>query len=290
MIVKYKHRFSYDISRAMEPHVNANRLFNHATTMKLHTGNLVNRSRLKKKCPSSPSEELQDCIQGTLSEWFASMPSTLDSQELPSVLDCTNPDQTEIIKPEEREELKVSVKLFLSEADCLSIRNAVDMACSLLGVSQLDSVIIAPPPLLDGEVQTLTHLQPLWEELESLVHSQKIAAIGTSDLDKCLLEQLYNWAQVKPSSNQVNLASCCVMPPDLTAFAKEFDIQLLTHNDSKDLISAVGFQEAVQESSKDLQVADWSLDWVLRYSIIVKSRGIIKSKGYIVHAKKSNGQ
>lgn len=39
--------------------------------------------------------------------------------------------------------------------------------------------------------------------------------------------------QVKPSSNQVNLASCCVMPPDLTAFAKEFDIQLLTHNDPK---------------------------------------------------------
>lgn len=41
------------------------------------------------------------------------------------------------------------------------------------------------------------------------------------------------FVQVKPSSNQVNLASCCVMPPDLTAFAKEFDIQLLTHNDSK---------------------------------------------------------
>lgn len=39
--------------------------------------------------------------------------------------------------------------------------------------------------------------------------------------------------QVKPSSNQVNLASCCVMPPDLTAFAKEFDIQLLTHSDPK---------------------------------------------------------
>lgn len=39
--------------------------------------------------------------------------------------------------------------------------------------------------------------------------------------------------QVKPSSNQVNLASCCVMPPDLTAFAKEFDIQLLTHSDAK---------------------------------------------------------
>uniref|UniRef100_A0A8C1C7K2 Glutamate--cysteine ligase regulatory subunit n=1 Tax=Cyprinus carpio carpio TaxID=630221 RepID=A0A8C1C7K2_CYPCA len=229
---------------------------------------------------------LQDCIQGTLSEWFAAMPSSLDS--LPSILDCTIPENTEAITPEEREELKVSVKLFLTESDRSSIRSAVDMACLSLGVSQLDSVIIAPPPLPEGEAQTLTHLQPLWEELESLVHSQKIAAIGTSDLDKTLLEQLYNWAQVKPSSNQVNLASCCVMPPDLTAFAKEFDIQLLTHSDPKELISAAGFQEAVQGSSKDLQAADWRLEWVLRYSIIVKSRGIIKAKGYIVHAKKGN--
>ncbi len=69
-------------------------------------------------------------------------------------------------------------------------------ACLSLGVSQLDSVIIASPPLPEGEAHTLTHLQPLWEELESLVRSQKIAAIGTSDLDKTLLEQLYNWAQV----------------------------------------------------------------------------------------------
>lgn len=44
---------------------------------------------------------------------------------------------------------------------------------------------------------------------------------------------VFCYFQVKPSSNQVNLASCCVMPPDLTAFAKQFDIQLLTHNDPK---------------------------------------------------------
>lgn len=48
--------------------------------------------------------------------------------------------------------------------------------------------------------------------------------------------------QVKPSSNQVNLASCCVMPPDLTAFAKEFDIQLLTHNDPKGEIPFISFR------------------------------------------------
>lgn len=74
---------------------------------------------------------------------------------------------------------------------CLS-----SLACQTLAVSQVDSVIIAPPGPLEGDNQTLAHLQPAWEELEALVRSQRIAAIGTSDLDKDLLEQLYNWAQV----------------------------------------------------------------------------------------------
>ncbi|XP_068599186.1 glutamate--cysteine ligase regulatory subunit [Brachionichthys hirsutus] len=261
-------------------------LLNQAKTLRLHTGNLVNRSRLKKKCPSSPSEELQDCIQATLSDWFTSVKAP--SKDFPDVLDCSVPQETDAISPEEREELKVSVKLFLCDSVQSSIRDAVEMACRTLAVSQLDSVIIAPPGTPEGDAQTLTDLQPAWEELEALVRSRRIAAIGTSELDKELLEQLYNWAQVKPSSNQVNLASCCVMPPDLTAFAKEFDIQLLTHNDPKELISAATFQEAVQGGTQNLNIADWRLEWVLRYSIIVKSRGIIKAKGYLVNARKAS--
>ncbi|KAF3834720.1 hypothetical protein F7725_027278 [Dissostichus mawsoni] len=170
----------------------AKMFLSHAKTLRLHTGNIVNRSRLKKKCPCSPSEELQDCIQAALSDWKA-----------------------------------------------------------------------ATKPPSNGENQSLAHLQPAWEELESLVRSQRIAAIGTSDLDKDLLEQLYTWAQVKPSSNQVNLASCCLM-------------------------SAATFQEAVQEGTQDLSAAIWRLEWVLRYSIIVKSRGIIKAKGYLVSAGKGS--
>lgn len=53
-------------------------------------------------------------------------------------------------------------------------------------------------------------------------------------------------------------------------------------------MSADTFQEAVQEGTQDLSVADWRLEWVLRYSIIVKSRGIIKSKGYLVSARKTS--
>ncbi len=37
--------------------------------------------------------------------------------------------------------------------------------------------------------------------------------------------------KVKPLIAQVNLVSCCVMPPLLVSYAKEHDVQLLTHND-----------------------------------------------------------
>lgn len=272
---------------AQNTNMSANvKMFNQAKALKLHTGNIVNRSRVKKKCPCSPCEELQDCIQATLSDWFSQ--TKLTTEDFPDTLDCSIAKATDAITPEEREELKVSAKLFLCESDESSIKHAVEMACQTLAVSQLDSVIIAPPGPPEGDSQTLSHLQPAWEELEALVRSQQIAAIGTSDLDKDLLEQLYNWAQVKPSSNQVNLASCCVMPPDLTAFAKDFDIQLLTHNDPKELMPAAAFQQALQEGTRDLRVVDWRLEWVLRYSIIVKSRGIIKSKGYLVSARKAS--
>lgn len=74
---------------------------------------------------------------------------------------------------------------------------SVYSACSALGVAQLDSVIIAPPPIEDGTSLSLEYLQPYWQELETLVQNKKIVAIGTSDLDKALLEQLYVWAQVR---------------------------------------------------------------------------------------------
>ncbi|XP_069795396.1 glutamate--cysteine ligase regulatory subunit [Narcine bancroftii] len=261
-------------------------LFARASAVSIHTGNIVNWSRLKKKCPASPSEELQDCIRETLEKWSAQVEPEL-LKDPPATLECTITQDIDSISPEEREELKVSAKLFLNDSDPSGIKDAVEKACSALAVSQLDSVILASPPLADGASLSLAHLQPYWEELETLVRSQSIVAIGTSDLDKVLLEQLYQWAQVKPSSNQVNLASCCVMPPELTAFAKDYDIQLLTHGDPKELIPMLSFQEAAVASMQDNLAYEWTTKWVLRYSVIVKSRGIIKSKGYFVYAKRS---
>ena len=37
--------------------------------------------------------------------------------------------------------------------------------------------------------------------------------------------------QVKPSTIQVNLANCCSVSEELTEFARDHDVQVLTHTD-----------------------------------------------------------
>uniref|UniRef100_A0A6I8NS45 Glutamate--cysteine ligase regulatory subunit n=1 Tax=Ornithorhynchus anatinus TaxID=9258 RepID=A0A6I8NS45_ORNAN len=275
-------------------------LLRRAAALLLHTGNLLNWGRLRNKAPGSHSDELRDCIQKTLNEWSSQISPELlqvkrssrkekckeqteqerqrctdshqavkaNTEELPDALECTVSQAVEKINPDEREEMKVTAKLFIVGSNTSSIKDSVDIACSVLGIAQLDSVIVASPPVEDGVSLSLEHLQPYWEELENLVQNKKIVTIGTSDLDKTQLEELYQWAQVKPSSNQVNLASCCVMPPDLTAFAKEFDIQLLTHNDPKELLSETNFQATLQESFPDIQANEWIPLWLLRISSV----------------------
>ena len=45
------------------------------------------------------------------------------------------------------------------------------------------------------------------------------------------------FVQVKPVINQINLAVCCVIPPELSEFAKANSIQLLTHSDARGKIT-----------------------------------------------------
>lgn len=50
--------------------------------------------------------------------------------------------------------------------------------------------------------------------------------MNTENLLKCNIQ-----LQVKPNIIQINLATCCVVPPALQEFTKQNDIQLLTHSD-----------------------------------------------------------
>ena len=52
-------------------------------------------------------------------------------------------------------------------------------------------------PELENEDLTLDIIRPYWEVLEDLVHKEVILSLGMADLDKTLLEELYNWAEVR---------------------------------------------------------------------------------------------
>lgn len=77
----------------------------------------------------------------------------------------------------------------------------------------------------------MAHLKTLWQGLEKFVKDRRILQIGLSDIEEATFRALHEWASVKPHIIQINLATCCVVPPTLQAFCKENDVQLLTHSD-----------------------------------------------------------
>ena len=89
--------------------------------------------------------------------------------------------------------------------------------------------------------------------MEELIAQGKIGEAGLCDLHPPVFKYIYNNAQIKPISIQVihltsplsisyhllpqiNLKSCCVVPEELSVFAKEKAITLYTHSDPSELL------------------------------------------------------
>lgn len=108
------------------------------------------------------------------------------------------------------------------------------LAFSILKIAAAHNVIIAYNAKQEVEGQQnvcLEKLKNFWKVLEELVLSGKVAQIGVADVEESAFRSLYEWAKIKPSIIQINLATCCVVPPTLQTFCKENDVQLLTHSD-----------------------------------------------------------
>ncbi|XP_076091744.1 glutamate--cysteine ligase regulatory subunit-like [Mytilus galloprovincialis] len=247
----------------------------------VHTGNIVHWNRLKRKANETPTTEITESVGST----FRSIIEATDKNQLQyqTELTCNNDKFIETLPEEERGDLKLTVKIFLcSLLPAELLKEATNKALKELNVSFIETVLLALPEFEDEDDLTLEVIKPYWTCLEELVDSEAVLSLGIADLNKSLLEQLYNWARVKPHINQVNLESCCVMPKDLVEYAKDNDIQLLTHNDPRDILPTKSFQELISTNTTEKDGEGWDPLWVLRYSVLVKCRGIIKTKGYIM--------
>lgn len=214
---------------------------------------------------------------------------------------------------EQRKNFKIGVKIFINEDSTTGLKECLDNVFQALHTNYIDNVILAynpetPLPDVNAKAKKaspiivgsaivksnsdavdndneadakkceaiLPGIKILWEVLEDYVKNDRIYQLGVADVGDECLRKLHAWARVKPTIAQINLASCCVVPPSLNQFAKNNDVQLLTHADPPDVLS----QAAVKTlSGAGLSCSD--LDWCARYQVHIKCRGVLTVKGYV---------
>ncbi|KAL4716429.1 hypothetical protein ACJJTC_015857 [Scirpophaga incertulas] len=224
---------------------------------------------------------------------------------------------------EERKNLKIGVKIFINEDSTGSLQECLDNVFSALRTDNVDNVTLsynpeilykedslkkiysakASPISIGGNIGRGTNtevdadseadakkceiilpgIKVLWSLLEDYVKQGRVQQLGVADVGGGCLRKLYAWARVKPSIAQINLASCCVVPPTLQAFCRANDVQLLTHADPPDLLSI-----AAVKTLSDVGVGCHNLEWCARYQVHIKCRGVLALKGYVCKATLSD--
>ncbi|VVC94656.1 unnamed protein product [Leptidea sinapis] len=205
----------------------------------INTGNVLSLIDIKKKAGQNVTEELSESIKLTLSEWgtkngllqngTSKVPSTqLDcmvvstSSASEAVVNITRPqdDVQNKMAEEERKNLKIGVKIFINEDSTAALTESLEQG------EDRDGRMVSTELEADSEADArkceaiLPGIQVLWEVLENYVKD------GVADVGGGCLYKLHAWARVKPTIAQINLASCCVVPPSLHAFCKTNDVQL----------------------------------------------------------------
>lgn len=190
---------------------------------------------------------------------------------------------TESVDKSERDDLVVTVKLFPSDFDDVRLEDALVTALQELNVSHVDNAILSFPFHSEAG-SSLNSMKSLWKKLETMQKQGLVTNLGVSDLDKPELEVLYDAAEVKPFLNQINVASCCIIPKDLLSYTKSNDIKLAITSDPRVLLTQHKLNEVL--SVGKLVSGLWKPLWTLRYKSMTKYTGVIKHRGYLTKCVK----
>ncbi|XP_055627895.1 glutamate--cysteine ligase regulatory subunit [Toxorhynchites rutilus septentrionalis] len=255
------------------------------------TGNVLNVSDLRKKAGQKPTDELTDCLRATFVE--AEVVEVSDEQV--RLVTRKNNDLLTKVKEHQRTDIKIGAKIFLNQYSETCLSEAVERLFDTLNVSYLDNLILAYHPRsidssaggeTNGEVKegviewatgsesAVSNLKKLWSSLERYAVDKKIGQLGIADLDVNSLRELFEAATVHPTIAQINLAACCVVPPQLQDYCGQHDIQLLTHSDPQELLPRTVLNE--------LELSSYQAGWITRYQVHIKCRGVLAAKGFIV--------
>jgi len=254
----------------------------HIREVTIVSGNILNKTvNLQKGTSNASAEELYETLKSCLESRKDLGTGTRNG----NAIEVRNGEDVPVSGGgEERSDVKVSLKLFLYSTDPKHINEAISRGLSQCSVDYLDTLVFSLPP--SSEDPTFDTIQNLWKVLEENV-DKRVKMIGICDLETKLFMKLHKWATIKPSIVQINLSSCCVVPPELSEFCKENEVQLLTHSDPMDILESEKLQELIKPMEAQLRKEDENVNelkveakWIIRYQIHLKTRGVLASKGY----------
>ena len=136
-----------------------------------------------------------------------------------------------------------------------------------------------------------------WRTLEKLHNEGLVSKLGIAEFGCSRLERFLPQTKVKPSVDQINVRDCCVVPKPLILYAKQQQIQLLTHNDCTNVLPCGTLRDILGSGEKGVGVlaggnddsgrlkGDVEPQWVVKYTAVVKDRGVVESKGYFAMAE-----
>ena len=219
---------------------------------------------------------------------------------------------------EERSQYDITVKLFFlpntsAAQRCSHAQEAIGLVLKELHMPSIDLLIVSFPGVSfdaddedddeqphwtqNGESEDLNAMAKTWKALEHL-HEQGLALqIGLSEFGSERLEKFLPRTKVRPSVDQINVRDCCVVPKSLILYAKQEKIELLTHNDCTNVLPSGTVRELLGTGEKGAGVLAGPDDhserlkgnvepqWVVKYTAVVRDRGVIENKGYFAMAE-----
>ncbi|KAL9114395.1 MAG: hypothetical protein Q9227_001476 [Pyrenula ochraceoflavens] len=224
---------------------------------------------------------------------------------------------------EPREAYDITCKLFYlprvpPDRRCQHLKEAIALVLKELKVQSIDLLIVSFPGISfdaddDGEEEieysdadstdesvadSMDTMAKTWRTLEDLHEQGTISQLGLAEFGSDRLAKFLPNVKIKPSVDQINVKDCCVVPKTLILFAKQEKIELLTHNDCTDILprgttrellgpgeKGAGVLAATADSEEGGLKGDIEPQWVIKYTAVVKDRGVIENKGYFAVAQ-----
>lgn len=221
---------------------------------------------------------------------------------------------------EEASQYDITAKLFFLPTVPTSsrrryAREALSLVLRELGIPAVDLLIVSLPGMSfegdceweadkknaeqgDDEEEAAT-----WRIVEDLHRDGLVRRLGLSEFgSEKLARFLDRKPTIRPAVDQINIKNCCNVPPPLVKLAKEQNIELLVHSDCTDILPQGTLRELLgpgirgagilaAESSMDDEEDEGGLlkgeitpEWVVKYTAVVRDRGVIENKGYFAGA------